>query len=136
MGRTLSRPGVNGRGVWFGPFILPKMIKCQMFFFIRFLPEKISRMFSKNNSIRAWQEKGAGHIHQLSSIFCCTGCFLSDQYILPPINSKYNVWFCYIYEDLHNLFGNSKYKFWISEQFVYIFVNQSWERPLMTSHVF
>ena len=37
-----------------------------------------------------------------------TGCSLSDQHILSPINPKYKEWFCQIYEDLHKLFWNSK----------------------------
>ena len=37
-----------------------------------------------------------------------TVCSLSDQYILSPINSKYNNWICQIFEDLHKLFWNSK----------------------------
>ena len=35
--------------------------------------------------------------------FPFTGCSLSDQHILSPINPKYNVPFCQIYEDLHKL---------------------------------
>ena len=35
-----------------------------------------------------------------------TGCSLSDQHILSPINPKYNDWFCQIYKDLNKLFVN------------------------------
>ena len=35
-----------------------------------------------------------------------TGCSLSDQHILFPINPKYNDWFCQIYKDLNKLFVN------------------------------
>ena len=41
-----------------------------------------------------------------SNLFISTGCSLSDQHILSPINPEYNNWFYQIYEDLHKFFWN------------------------------
>ena len=38
------------------------------------------------------------HTHGL---YFCTGCSLSDQLILSPINPKHNKWFSQIYKDLN-----------------------------------
>ena len=63
-----------------------------------------------------------------------TGCSLSDQHILSPINPKCNDRFCQIYEDLHKLFWNSNFTtFWVNwwqnmlisdKELIAVFINQ------------
>ena len=53
-----------------------------------------------------------------------TGYSLSDQHILPPINPKYDDWFCQIYKDIHK--NCSKIGRWHKKVTKYMYVIFEW----------